>query len=829
MSLIKNLKKARNETGISSIYPITHLNSPCVFETKEGFIGLVIGIKGIPFVIEENDTLNALSRCLHQAITRLDERFILYVTTHRKKENIVLDGDFKSPLAKTLNDRYHARFKNKSLYQNNLYLTVILKGDTSDKTGRLLSWSKRLFDLGSETSRSLRREEEIQTLMSASQQLLVSLAKFKPHRLGNNDKHLKFSELLSFLSLIPNAGKPLSFQMGSHFPPIAKSIPETFKEEERYPRGHLGQYITSKRLLFGNYIQFQGATKEDVLFGTILSIKNYPKLETSAVILDPLLRLDSEFIATHSFAPIKRDAALKAIDSQRHKLINAEDLGVSQIAALSVLEDKIASGEALMGHHHNTLLLLAPTISQLEKNINAAISEYEQSGTVVTKETLGLEAAFFAQIPGNHSLIARASLITSHNFTDFCSMHNMQTGFRDGNHLGSAVTLVETAFKTPVFFNYHSKGSKTNPAPGHALMFGSNGAGKTTTMSFFDAQLGRYQGRTFYLDQDRSSKIYILASGNSRYTEIHPKNKGNILMNPLQLPDTDANRTFIKSWFGSLIKFADEKDLPATLTALVSEAVNYNFEQLAKPYRSLTNLVKILPFDFPRWAELGRWLKGSHASAEGEFAWLFDNETDALEFNFDKVGFDVTWLMGEVSPSIATPVYHYLVHRMKESLDGRLTTFNIEEAFRVFKNPFWVEILKDWLPTIRKKNGHFVFATQSPESMLDSALSVVLKTNVPAGIYFPNPKADETIYREHLKLSKEEYRFILTASEQSRLFLYKQRTESIICKLDLSDMQDLVRVLSGNEQSNNLADAIRNELGHEPSIWLPEFIKRSAV
>jgi type IV secretion system protein VirB4 len=560
----------------------------------------------------------------------------------------------------------------------------------------------------------------------------------------------------------------------------------------------------------------------------MLSIKQYPK-ETKSTSLDALLSLDCAFISTHSFAPVNRDVALDLIDKKRDKLINAEDKGESQIDALQDLEDSIASGESTLGNHHHTLMLLAPTLPALEKSINKAVQAYAAvDHVVVVKETpIGQEPAFWAQIPGNHAFIARSSPITSHNFVDFCPMHNLQTGFKDGNALGSAVTLLETPAKTPVYFNYHGKGTRTNPSNGHTLVLGSSDAGKTTLVSFLDAQMGRYGGRSFFIDRDGASKIYILASGNSRYMSIKPDNAHRCAMNPLQLPDTPKNRSFLKIWLGELIKKPNEMDIPANIAGMINECINYSFEQLDKPYRTLSYVTKILPMDFPRWPELRVWLKGNGVDGDGAYSWLFDNENDALELGFDKVGFDVTYLMDEVSALISTPVYLYMVHQMHQCLDGRLTSIIIDEAFQVFKTPFWVALLENDLPTIRKANGHFVFMTQSPETILNSPIAATLFNNTKTKIILPNPMANKAVYVDALQLTESEYQTVLKTPVTSRLFLFKQDNESILCKADLRELGDEVRVLSGNKESVALLDSLL-EKSEDVDLWLPEFLKRSA-
>lgn len=815
----------RDETPVSNVYPITHLNTPSVFESKSGFQGATLKILGVPFITEEPEVLNQLNHQLHQAMLHLDERFIQYVTVHRKKENISLQGTFKSVFAKRVNDKYHARFAGKNLYRNEIYLTTVLKGDTSSKAARSLSFIERLKASQNSKGKAILREENLTALQAKMEQLKTSLSPFKPYLLGNNDFDVGYSELLAFLSLIPNGGDTLPFQRPCNYAPIAKSIPEVWKTENLYPDGHLGQYLCNKQIYFGQSIQLQGALSEDVRFAAMLSVKQYGQ-HTASVVLDKLLELDCEYILTHSFAPIPREVALDTVNKKREKLINAHDAGVSQIAHLSSLEDGVSSQTTRLGYHHNTLMLIASSKEELEQAIRESIKTYAASGMVLIRETIGQELAFWAQIPTNHHFITRAALITSHNFVDFCSLHNYETGFRDGNHLGAAVTLLETPSKTPVYFNYHSRSSKTNPAKGHTAIYGATNAGKNTLVAFLDAQMGRYNNRSFFLDRDEASKIYVLSCGNSSYSVIAPDFAQTTGMNPLQLPDTPKNRSFIKDWLAHLVKENDE-ELPSSISEVLNECVNYAFDHLEPRYRTLTNISKCMPCNFPRWPELRRWLKGHDGASDGEYAWLFDNEKDLLCFDFDKVGFDITYLMDEVSSVISTPVYMYLLQRMRLSLDGRLTSFIIDEAWQILGSSFWMNHLKSWLATIRKKNGHFVFMTQTPETVVHSSIASDILTNVATTIYFPNPSATESVYIDKLNLTHSELAHLKYLTPESRQFLVKQGQETMLCKLDLSELSDEIRVFSGNQMSVRLLDNVIAEVGNNPEVWLPIFLQRS--
>ena len=508
MNLSKVLKRVYQEAKISDIFPITHLNTPSIFESQSGFVGGVIRVRGLPFEIEEPETLNHQKLVIHQALLALDSRFIVYITTHRKKTTYTLDGDFKSSFAHALDAAYHQRFKAQNLYVNDIYITVVLKGEDANKIGLLLQWANRLIGRNHAEIANLQRDAKITTLMQSMQQLKANLASFGASILGAEDEALGFSELLSFLGLVVNAGQSLHYQEPFQNTVISNTIPNVLKMFSQYPKGHIGQYVSRYQLLFGEYIQFQGNTHDDCCFGAMLSLKKYPTT-TASILLDHLLSLNCEFISTHTFSPIARDIGLHRIAHKRTKLISAEDKAISQTEALTELEDGIASETILLGAHHHTIMLLAPTKELLDAAMLEATKRYAISGIVVVRETLGLEPAFWSQLPCNHNFIARASLITSLNFVDFCPLHNTSQGSNNENFLRSAVTLLETPSKTPVYFNYHAKGSRTNPSKGHAAVFGGNNAGKTTLVNFLDAQMMRFGGRSFYIDRDESSKIYI--------------------------------------------------------------------------------------------------------------------------------------------------------------------------------------------------------------------------------------------------------------------------------------------------------------------------------
>lgn len=833
MKLSEWKSRAAQEALLSDHIPFTHLCSPSIFATKGGMLGMILGIKGFPFVTASNSELNAYQQLLHQALLKLNHEFIVYETRVRTRQNTRLDGQFHSDFARRVNDKYQQRFNDSALYRNEIYWTLIYKnhelsGGKERLFDKILRIGRKLSDQHVLSNVQERRIEGMAKLRHKFSEIQSLLSGAGVHVLGEQDDQLGYSELLAFLSLIPNGGQRQTLHPSMQANPVAKNFKQLGDARQRYPQGNLAQYLCNKRVFLGAAIQFQGNSRQDKRFAAMLSLKQY-NADSANVVLDPLMNLDGEYILTQSFAPLEQDMAIKEIARAHAMKVNAEDMSASQIDELGTLADLVSSQKLSCGFHHNSLMLLADDPASLDKLDHQASKAYAQANMGLVRETLAQIPAFFAQLPGNAHHIPRAALITSENMADFCSLHNTQSGHHQQNFLPSAVSLLETPSRTPVYFNYHVKGSKTNPSKGHALIIGGNDSGKTTLVSFLDSQMARFENhRAVFLDRNNGLKIYIKAMG-GQYITIAPTHKHECQMNPLALPDTSFNRDFCKSWLAALLVQADELQLPGNIAEITNEAVDYCFETLNPSERTLSNLARFLPIDFPRWPELKRWLKSNDDRSEGQYGWLFDNSEDTLHLDSRRIGFDVTYVLDNFPPDIACPLFMYVMHRIELCLDGHLTSIAVDEMWQVLRTPYWRGWLEERLPSIRKDYGHIIGMTQSPKTIVDSPISAELLDNMATLILFPNPKAEKGVYIERLGLSMAEYEFIKNNSPQSRLFLYKHDTESMICRLDLSNLSDEIRVFSANKVSVNLMESIIKERGDAPELWLNEFIQRSKL
>jgi type IV secretion system protein VirB4 len=372
-----------------------------------------------------------------------------------------------------------------------------------------------------------------------------------------------------------------------------------------------------------------------------------------------------------------------------------------------------------------------------------------------------------------------------------------------GNHWGEAVTVFETTSSTPFFFNFHEGDL------GNFTIIGPSGSGKTVVLNFLAAQAQKFSPRTILFDKDRGSEIFLRSLGGryERLTRGAPTG-----FNPLRLADNALNRAFIRDWLGALLE-ADGGEEETAIAKAVDEIFAHGPE--LRRLRFLRDLLgggrRPQPGDLP--SRLDPWI------FDGEHAWLFDNRDDKLDFSSRVLGFDMTELLED--RRLRTPVLHYLFHRIEQRLDGSPTMILIDEAWKALDDPMFAARIRNWMKTLRKRNAMIGFATQSAADALDSSISSAIVEQTATAIFMPNNKAREEHYCKGFGLSAQEFEFIRSLPAHSRCFLVRQANRSVVVRLDLNGMPDVLTVLSGRESSVRRLDELRASVGDDPAQWYP--------
>jgi type IV secretion system protein VirB4 len=282
--------------------------------------------------------------------------------------------------------------------------------------------------------------------------------------------------------------------------------------------------------------------------------------------------------------------------------------------------------------------------------------------------------------------------------------------------------------------------------------------------------------------------------------------------NPLQLPDNSANRSFLRDWLGTLLQVSSGEEL-----RVVAEAVDACFEH-DPAFRRLRHFRELLagnqrPQEGDLVSRLSPWV------GSGEHAWLFDNSEDELDLCRKLIGFDMTALLD--NPRLRTPTMLYLFHRIDERLRGEPALILIDEGWKALDDPVFAGRIRDWMKTLRKRNALVGFGTQSARDALESSISSAIVEQTATGIFMPNAKARAEDYCTGFGLSEHELELIRALPVHSRCFLVRHANHSVVVRLDLSGMPEVLTVLSGREASVRRLDALRAIHGDHPAAWFP--------
>jgi len=340
-------------------------------------------------------------------------------------------------------------------------------------------------------------------------------------------------------------------------------------------------------------------------------------------------------------------------------------------------------------------------------------------------------------------------------------------------------------------------------------VIGPSGSGKTVVMNFLTAQAQKLKPRTIIFDKDRGAEIFIRALG-GHYAQLVPGEPTGF--NPLQLPDSAANRAFLVDWLGALLMPKDGEE-----QRVIADAVDVAFDNDAK-FRRLRYFRELLggrrrPDEGDLASRLAPWIH------DGPNAWLFDNEHDALSLDQQVAGFDMTALLD--SPVLRTPAMMYLFHRIDERLDGTPAMIVIDEGWKALDDAVFAARIRDWLKTLRKRNAIVGFGTQSARDALDSRIASAIVEQTATQIFMPNAKAQYEDYCKGFGLSEHELELIRALPAQSHCFLVRHANHSVVIRLDLSGMDEMLMVLSGREASVRRLDRLRETVGDAPAAWYP--------
>lgn len=755
---------------------------------------VMIALEGVSFETADVLDLNALHRDLNTLYRNIaDERLALWTHMIRRRDRDYPGGTFATPFSAALNDKYRERMVREDLFRNDLYLTVLWSParDPADKAAKLLSRLRRARHGGFELD-----EEALNQLHDKVLDVTAGLKRFGPRVLSIYEQDgMLFSEPSEVLHQIVGGRR--------------ERVPLT--------EGRIASAIYSDRVIIGREtieIRHEAATR----FAGMLSFKEYPA-RTRTGILDGVLTSPFELMLSQSFSFVSKADARVIMGRKQNQMVSSGDKAASQIDELDDAMDDLESNRFAIGEHHLTLSVFASTVKELTDNLAKARASLTNGGAVVAREDLGLEAAWWAQLPGNFRYRARSGAITSKNFAALSPFHSYPIGQKDGNEWGPAVALLKTASGSPYYLNLHYGDL------GNTFMCGPSGAGKTVIVNFMLSQLEKHDPHVVFFDKDRGADLYVRAAGG---TYLPLKNGVPTGCAPLKALDlTPENKVFLARWVGKLVG-SGTRELTVTELRDIAGAID-GLADLPVDRRTIGALRTFLNNTDPEGiaARLRRWER------VGPLGWVFDNVIEDIGFgdfggSGKFIGYDMTDFLD--NEEIRTPLMAYLFHRVEQLIDGRRIIIVIDEFWKALQDEGFRDLAQNKLKTIRKQNGLMLFATQSPRDALISPIAHTIIEQCPTQIFLPNSRGSHADYVDGFKLTEREYELITRElSVESRRFVLKQGHNSVVAELDLNGFDEELAILSGRTANVELLDAIRAEVGNDVKDWLPIFQQRRSA
>jgi len=744
-------------------------------------------LEGIDFETCGDEEVTVYNEKLEAAIRTLDPGCAIWAHKVKAKSLQRFHVTLAHPICQSISDSYLEKLNQAGFVETRLFLTIVIQGQPSAG--------------GSLTDYVNREREAAQTIQTLLVRMESSLGRYRPTRLRQvkNAKGVLISETLSFYAFLVNG--------------LFEEIPVTTRQAH-----HL---VASARLTFA---ERSGVVKIDygsgkTRYASCVEIRVYPSEEVTPVSIAGLLYVEEDYIETQSFSLLGDRDAVEKFRRQRSLMQSGGEASNAEVESIASVIDELRAKRVSAGEYHYSLTVFGDSVPAIEHNRAQVMTALESAEFKTVVQTTVPEASWFFHCPGNWRMRTRVALMTSRNFATLAPLHSFMQGKKDGNPWGQALALFSSPSGQPYYFNFHysdpEKDNVDDKIAGNTVLFGSTGSGKTTLECFLICMLTAYGGRTMILDMDRSTEIAVRAFGGKYQAFRRGAPTG---INIFQWPDTPSNRAFAKRIVTLCVTRCGRHPISIEEENRLAVAVDTVY-LIPQPMRRLGIVLQNLPASGGNSLaqRLRRWV------GDGDMAWVLDNPQDSLDLkNAQLFGFDYSEFIDD--PEVSGIFVACLLEAAETLKDGKPFCLIMEEFWKPLETPALEQFVKDQLKTIRKENGLVLLTTQQPDDVTSTPLAKTAIQQTQTGIFLPNPKASWPDYKL-FGLTQDEFNLVKSLPEQSWTFLVKQGGKSAICTFNLGGLPQAIAILSGNKESVNKLDAIRQNVGDDPLVWVPIFLK----
>ncbi len=466
------------------------------------------------------------------------------------------------------------------------------------------------------------------------------------------------------------------------------------------------------------------------------------------------------------------------------------------------------SGDVQFAWYSSNVICMDEDVERLHQSTRTIMKVLQRIGFSCRVETVNSVEAWRGSLPGDGYRNVRRNLLHTLNIADLLPITAIWAGQRENPSAlmprkSPPLLYAATSGSTPFRFNLHVGDL------GHTMICGPSGSGKSTLLGLIAAQWFRYPGAKLFAF-DRGYSLYVLthACGGEFYDLAGPGS--DLAFCPLRNIDSDADRIWAVGWIEALCRLNGQSISPSQRNRIAEGVENLRMS----PTRSLTELRTNVQDEAVQAAL-------QHYTLGGPLGSLLDAEADGLRGG-RFLTFETEHLL-QLDDKAVLPVLLYLFRQIEKSLDGSPALVLLDEAWSYLKHELFRERMRDWLKTMRKKNGVVVMATQQLSDVLSSGIADAILEACPTKILLPNAESKSPACRsfyELVGLNHRELDILQTSIPKQHYYvvspLGRRLVEMAIGKVGLS----FVGVNGRDER--RLMEQIREQFGDR---WRSEWLR----
>lgn len=556
-------------------------------------------------------------------------------------------------------------------------------------------------------------------------------------------------------------------------------------------------------------------------FAAMMSFRTSPDY-LDEEFFDTISTIQTEMICMNAFQIMGMADVEMTLRQRQSSADDNETSTLEQISDAQSAMDENATGNQSLVNYYPLFILFGRSIDELNHYVDEFKKISASFGVAPICETYAARVSWFAQIPG-FDVFPRSFKLLSRTAAISIPMSTQPRGVANSDWGPGPLVVFPTAQGTPYQFQFHV--SDKPAAVAHTLTIGPTGGGKTTLFSFLIAQSLRHPKlKAFFFDRNKGAEIFTLSVG-GKYITMQGKEKNaadnSFLthLNPLKMPDTAANRAFLRRWFAIITGQSD-----ANSADEIARAVSVNFDYLPDRDRILKNLWEsCFASNGNMRPALKKWIDPL------QYGDIFNETSDTLDLQSRLTTFDFTEILQD--ETLAPAVISYILHRINNITvsGGNPSLIMIDETAPMLENKMFRDNFITGLQEGRKNRQAYMVAFQRANVLDKLGIGDVVRGQAQTVLFFRNPAADASDY-QYWNLNPLEMAFIQGKAypnlKRAVLLSRPVTGESVILNTELGGLGNLLRLFESGRSSVLLAEELYKQYGNN---FVSEYLKKQGA